>query len=254
MASVLTHQAPCRPSRNRRSSSNRSGADEIAYIQYSSGSTSDPKGVLITQKAIVANTRGILRDGLRIRPDDRAFSWLPLYHDMGLVGFCLAPMMGQVTVDYLATTSFARRPALWLKLMSENRSTICLFAVLRLRPGGAAHQWRCGDARSHRSGASPASAATWCAPTCSTSSPRRWRSAGFDATRLHAELRHGGNDAGHHLRRRGQAGPHRYDRPRSLQDGTPGGSSQAGCGARQGAQLRGVRQAAARPRGGDPRR
>jgi fatty-acyl-CoA synthase len=100
-------------------------ADETAYIQYSSGSTSDPKGVLITQKAIVANTRGILRHGLRIRPGDRAFSWLPLYHDMGLVGFCLAPMMGQVTVDFLATTSFARRPALWLKLMSENRSTIC---------------------------------------------------------------------------------------------------------------------------------
>ncbi len=98
--------------------------DDVAYIQYSSGSTSSPKGVLITQKAIVANTRGILRDGLKITNDDRAFSWLPLYHDMGLVGFCLSPMMGQVTVDYLSTTSFARRPALWLKLMSENRNTI----------------------------------------------------------------------------------------------------------------------------------
>lgn len=98
--------------------------DDVAYIQYSSGSTSSPKGVLITQKAIVANTRGILRDGLGITNDDRAFSWLPLYHDMGLVGFCLSPMMGQVTVDYLATTSFARRPALWLKLMSDNHSTI----------------------------------------------------------------------------------------------------------------------------------
>jgi fatty-acyl-CoA synthase len=100
------------------------GPDEPAYIQYSSGSTSDPKGVLISQRAIVANTRGILFDGLKIRSDDRAFSWLPLYHDMGLVGFCLAPMMGQVSVDYLATPSFARRPALWLKLMSENRSTV----------------------------------------------------------------------------------------------------------------------------------
>ncbi len=98
--------------------------DDVAYIQYSSGSTSSPKGVLITQKAIVANTRGILRDGLKITNEDRAFSWLPLYHDMGLVGFCLSPMMGQVTVDYLSTTSFARRPALWLKLMSQNRSTI----------------------------------------------------------------------------------------------------------------------------------
>jgi fatty-acyl-CoA synthase len=98
--------------------------DDVAYIQYSSGSTSSPKGVLITQKAVVANTRGILREGLSITNDDRAFSWLPLYHDMGLVGFCLSPMMGQVTVDYLSTPSFARRPALWLKLMSENRSTI----------------------------------------------------------------------------------------------------------------------------------
>ncbi len=100
------------------------GPDEDAYIQYSSGSTSSPKGVLITQKAITANARGILREGLKLTPHDRAFSWLPLYHDMGLVGFCLSPMMGQVTVDFLATTSFARRPALWLKLMSDNKSTI----------------------------------------------------------------------------------------------------------------------------------
>lgn len=98
--------------------------DDVAYIQYSSGSTSAPKGVLISQKAIMANAEGILREGLSITPEDRAFSWLPLYHDMGLVGFCLSPMIGQVTVDYLATPSFARRPALWLKLMSDNRSTI----------------------------------------------------------------------------------------------------------------------------------
>ncbi len=100
------------------------GPDEVAYIQYSSGSTSDPKGVLISQAAIMANTQGILRDGLRVTKKDRAFSWLPLYHDMGLVGFCLSPMMGQVTVDYISTPSFARRPALWLRLMSENKSTV----------------------------------------------------------------------------------------------------------------------------------
>ncbi len=99
-------------------------ADEPAYIQYSSGSTSHPKGVLISQKAITTNCRDILQHGLKVRPDDRAFSWLPLYHDMGLVGFCLSPMMGQVTVDYLATPSFARRPVLWLKLMSDNGCTV----------------------------------------------------------------------------------------------------------------------------------
>mgnify|MGYP000916177897 CR=1 FL=1 len=100
------------------------GPEDVAYIQYSSGSTSSPKGVLIMQRSIMANGDAILRNGLKVRPGDRAFSWLPLYHDMGLVGFCLAPMLGQVTVDYLPTTAFARRPTLWLKLMSENRSTI----------------------------------------------------------------------------------------------------------------------------------
>jgi len=100
------------------------GGDEVAYIQYSSGSTSAPKGVLITQKAATANTKAILQHGMKLTDDDRAFSWLPLYHDMGLVGFCLAAMMGQTSVDYLATPAFARRPALWLKLMSDNRSTI----------------------------------------------------------------------------------------------------------------------------------
>jgi fatty-acyl-CoA synthase len=99
-------------------------ADEAAYIQYSSGSTSSPKGVLISQKAICANTEAILRHGLRVVDGDRAFSWLPLYHDMGLVGFCLSPLMAQTSVDYMATTAFARRPALWLKLISENRCTV----------------------------------------------------------------------------------------------------------------------------------
>jgi fatty-acyl-CoA synthase len=99
-------------------------AKDVAYIQYSSGSTSAPKGVLISQRAIIANAKGMHNDGIHLRADDRGFSWLPFYHDMGLVGFCLAPMLSQTSVDYLATTAFARRPALWLKLMSENRSTV----------------------------------------------------------------------------------------------------------------------------------
>jgi fatty-acyl-CoA synthase len=98
-------------------------ADETCYIQYSSGSTSAPKGVIGTQASVTANLHGITKHGLRLRDDDRAASWLPLYHDMGLIGFCLAPMYGQRTVDFIATSDFVRRPLLWLRLMSENRTT-----------------------------------------------------------------------------------------------------------------------------------
>jgi len=100
------------------------GAEDVAYIQYSSGSTSAPKGVLISQRAITSNARGMTQFGLKSKPTDRGFSWLPLYHDMGLVGFCLGPMLSQATVDYMATTAFARRPSLWLKLISDNRCTV----------------------------------------------------------------------------------------------------------------------------------
>src|SRR3546814_14864006 len=51
-------------------------------------------------------------------------SWLPLYHDMGLVGFLLVPLASQLSVDYLSPRTFAMRPRLWLKLISENRGTI----------------------------------------------------------------------------------------------------------------------------------
>ena len=100
------------------------GADDPSYIQYSSGSTTEPRGVLITQRAITANARAIARDGLKVRAGDRAASWLPLYHDMGLVGFCITPMLAQVSVDYLATATFAVRPRTWLKVISEQGGTV----------------------------------------------------------------------------------------------------------------------------------
>ncbi len=98
--------------------------DQTAYLQFSSGSTRFPIGVVVQQKALMANASAILRHGLQIRPDDRAVSWLPLYHDMGLVGFLLSPLAGQVTVDLLATQDFVRRPQLWLSLISAGRATI----------------------------------------------------------------------------------------------------------------------------------
>ncbi len=99
-------------------------ADEPCYIQYSSGSTSLPRGVFVTQRAITQNARAIGQHGLDLRPGDRSANWLPLYHDMGLVGFCLTPVMNQVTIDYLASTAFARRPLVWLKIMAEHGASI----------------------------------------------------------------------------------------------------------------------------------
>ena len=102
----------------------RIGPEDTAYLQFSSGSTRFPLGVAVTQKALMANASAILGHGLRIGPDDRAVSWLPLSHDMGLVGFLLSPLAGQVSVDLLATQDFARRPQLWLALLSAGRGTI----------------------------------------------------------------------------------------------------------------------------------
>jgi fatty-acyl-CoA synthase len=100
------------------------GTEEVAYLQYTSGSTRFPRGVVITQKAVMANLAGIIGHGLRVRPGDRCTSWLPFYHDMGLVGFLLAPLASQVSVDYLSTRDFAVRPRLWPALIARNRSTI----------------------------------------------------------------------------------------------------------------------------------
>lgn len=98
--------------------------DETAYLQFTSGSTRTPRGVIITERALMCNLQGIVRNGLEIKPDDRSASWLPFYHDMGLVGLVLAPMVTQISVDYLATRDFAIRPLQWLRLISRNRCTV----------------------------------------------------------------------------------------------------------------------------------
>ena len=100
------------------------GPEELAYLQFTSGSTRFPKGVMITEAAVVNNLAAITGPGIRIQQGDRAVSWLPLYHDMGLVGLLLASMACQISVDLFSTIDFIMRPRLWLKLMSENRGTV----------------------------------------------------------------------------------------------------------------------------------
>lgn len=97
---------------------------ELAYLQYTSGSTQFPRGVMITQAAVMHNLNGILEHGLAMGPTDRSVSWLPFYHDMGLVGLLLAPMATQRSVDYIGTRDFAMRPRLWLNIMSQTGGTV----------------------------------------------------------------------------------------------------------------------------------
>lgn len=99
-------------------------AEETAYLQYTSGSTRFPRGVMVSEAAVMHNLAGITRDGLKVRSGDRCVSWLPYYHDMGLVGFVLAPLASQLSVDYLSTRDFAMRPRIWLSMISNNRGTI----------------------------------------------------------------------------------------------------------------------------------
>jgi len=96
--------------------------DDIAYLQYSSGSTRFPHGVAVTHRALLNNLAAHAH-GMLVEPQDRCISWLPWYHDMGLVGCFLSPIANQVSVDYLKTEDFARRPLAWLDLISRNEGT-----------------------------------------------------------------------------------------------------------------------------------
>ncbi|MBY8337163.1 fatty acyl-AMP ligase [Alteriqipengyuania sp. NZ-12B] len=94
--------------------------EDICYLQYSSGSTRFPTGVAVTHKALLHNLYGHA-SAMDLGTNDRVVSWLPWYHDMGLVGCFLSVIANQVSIDYLKTEHFARRPLAWLDLISRNQ-------------------------------------------------------------------------------------------------------------------------------------
>jgi acyl-CoA synthetase (AMP-forming)/AMP-acid ligase II/acyl carrier protein len=111
----------------------RSGAEQItelvvqsndpALIQYTSGSTGDPKGVLLTHANLLANVRAIA-GGVRLVPTDAVVSWLPLYHDMGLIGTWLNAMVHGIPLTLMSPLSFLARPERWLWAIHEQRATL----------------------------------------------------------------------------------------------------------------------------------
>ena len=98
--------------------------DDIAFLQYTSGSTSAPKGVMVTHRSLVANAAGIMDHALEMVPGrDVGVSWLPLYHDMGLIGFVTSPLCQGIPVVFIPTMRFLRRPSVWLDTMHRHRGT-----------------------------------------------------------------------------------------------------------------------------------
>jgi fatty-acyl-CoA synthase len=116
--------------------------DDLCFLQFTSGSTSRPKGVMVTHENLLANARAFLGpSGLDRRDDDIGVSWLPLFHDMGLIGFILGPLLVDIPVVILPTATFARGPKIWLETLSRVRGTITYapnfayaLAVKRLKP------------------------------------------------------------------------------------------------------------------------
>jgi fatty-acyl-CoA synthase len=99
--------------------------DDIAFLQFTSGSTSRPKGVVLTHANLLANIENIAGEGLQLDPrQDQGLTWLPLFHDMGLIGFVLTPLVHTIQVTFMSPLQFLKRPAVWLQAMSRFHGTI----------------------------------------------------------------------------------------------------------------------------------
>ncbi|MEZ4219224.1 MAG: fatty acyl-AMP ligase [Myxococcota bacterium] len=96
--------------------------DELATMQYSSGTTGTPKGVLVTHAAVMADLRGMAR-ALALGPDDVGVNWIPLFHDMGLFGAFLLPLLAGCRTVLIPTEEFMRDPGCWLRAIASQRGT-----------------------------------------------------------------------------------------------------------------------------------
>ena len=101
----------------------RPAVDDTAFIQFSSGSTSEPKGGVLSHGNLIANTRSATSVDA-FTTDDVSLSWMPLTHDMGLIGFFIMQFANRVHINLMPTELFVRRPLLWLQLASTKRATV----------------------------------------------------------------------------------------------------------------------------------
>jgi fatty-acyl-CoA synthase len=100
-------------------------AEDVAFLQFTSGSTSRPKGVVVTHGNLAWNAESFMIHGLaKDSSIDKGVSWLPLFHDMGLIGFVIGPLFTNIPVVFLPTASFVRAPRIWLDTIHKHRGTI----------------------------------------------------------------------------------------------------------------------------------
>jgi fatty-acyl-CoA synthase len=99
--------------------------EDLAFLQFTSGSTSRPKGVAVTQRNLAWNSESFMIHGLEKDSSfDKGVSWLPLFHDMGLIGFVIGPLFTNIPVVFMPTASFVRNPRIWLDKIHQHRGTI----------------------------------------------------------------------------------------------------------------------------------
>ena len=97
--------------------------DDIAFLQYTSGSTGNPKGVVLTHRNVLASL-GSMREALAVTPDDVFVSWLPLYHDMGLIGAWMGALYYGFPLVLMSPLAFLARPVRWLRAIQAYRATV----------------------------------------------------------------------------------------------------------------------------------
>lgn len=97
--------------------------DDLVFIQFSSGSTGEPKGIMLTHRNILINIDDICH-GIDLIPEDRSINWMPLYHDLGLVGFHLTATYRSVYQFHIDPADFIKKPFLWLDMITRERITV----------------------------------------------------------------------------------------------------------------------------------